>query len=94
LGGLLFKWLLRIFGAAIAIMALVYAGDIAVYHLRGAPQSTVTVNRYVSIPLKGRKTEYDYLGTLDEACSVSLFSQSGESPCWQLRRNPNQGIEN
>jgi hypothetical protein len=94
LGGFLFKWLLRILGAAIAVMAAVYAGDIVVYHLRGAPQSTVTVNRYVSIPLKGRKMEYDYLGTLEQACSVSLFSQSGESPCWQLRRNPNQGIEN
>jgi len=23
---------------------------------------------------------------------VSLFSQGGESPCWELRRNPNQGL--
>ncbi len=94
MGGFLFKWLLRVLGVAIAVLALIYGGDIAVYHLRGSPQSTVTVNRYISIPLKGRKTEYDYLGTLDEACSVSLFSQSGESACWQLRRHPNEGIEN
>lgn len=79
-------------GGLAALFAVVYAGDMAVYHLRGAPQSTVTVNRYVTIPLKGRKSEYDYLGTLDEACSISLFSQSGESTCWQLRRNPNVGL--
>jgi hypothetical protein len=94
LGGFLFKWLLRVLGVVIAVLALIYGGDIVVYHLRGAPQSTVTVNRYVSIPLKGQKMEYDYLGTLDEPCSVSLFAQSGESACWQLRRHPNEGIAN
>jgi hypothetical protein len=71
----------------------VYGGDSALFRLRGSPQSKVTVNRYVSIPLKGRKTEYDYLGTLDVTCSVSLFPQAGEDPCWQLRRNPNQGMD-
>jgi hypothetical protein len=52
----------------------------------------VTVNRYVTIPLKGNKQEFDYLGSLDVPCSISLFSQAGLSPCWQLRRNPNQGM--
>ena len=88
------KWLLRVAGVVAAVFAVLYVGDMAVYHLRGAPQSTVTVNRYVTIPLKGRKSEYDYLGTLDQACSISLFPQSGESTCWQLRRNPNQGLTN
>jgi len=75
-----------------AVFLVLYAGDLTVYHLRGSPQSKVTVNRYVTIPLKGRKSEYDYLGTLDQPCSISLFPQSGESTCWQLRRNPNQGL--
>src|ERR1039457_6096211 len=75
------RWLFRV-----AVVVAVYGGDWAVYRLRGAPQSKVTVNRYVAIPEKGRKTEYDYLGTLDAPCSVSLFSQGGESPCWQLRK--------
>ena len=85
-------WLFR----ALAVLAVgfvaVYGGDWAVYQLRGAPQSKVSVNRYVAIPQKGRKTEYDYLGSDDEACSESLFSQGGEMPCWELRRNPNQGL--
>jgi hypothetical protein len=27
---------------------------------------------------------------MDVPCSVSLFSQAGQAPCWQLRRSPNQ----
>lgn len=86
------RWILRAAAVAAAVFVVVYCGDFAIYRLRGAPQSKVTINRYVSIPEKGRKTEFDYLGTLDAPCSVSLFSQGGESACWQLRRNPNQGL--
>jgi len=46
----------------------------------------------VAIPEKGRKTEFDYLGTTDEPCAMALFAQGGLSPCWQLRRNPNPGL--
>jgi hypothetical protein len=96
-GGSVLKLLLRwTFRAAVvltvAFMA-VYSSDWAVFRLRGAPTGKVTINRYVSIPLKGRKTEFDYLGTSDVPCAQSLFAQSGLSPCWQLRRNPNQGMD-
>lgn len=89
----LLRWAIRIVLTLAILFAAVYLVDWAVYRLRGAPQSKVTVNRYVSIPLKGRKTEFDYLGTTDMSCALSLFSQGGESPCWQLRRNPNLGID-
>jgi hypothetical protein len=75
-----------------AVFVIVYAGDWAVYRFHGSPQSKVTVSRYVPIPLKGNKTEFDYLGTQDQPCTVSLFSQGGLSPCWKLRRNPNPGL--
>lgn len=75
---------------AVAFVAI-YAGDWAVFKLRGSPRSVVTVNRYLTIPLKGNKQEFDYLGSVDVPCSISLFSQAGQSPCWQLRRHPNQG---
>jgi hypothetical protein len=68
----------------------IYCGDWAVFKLRGSPTSTVTVSRFQTVPLKGNKIEYDYLGSADAACSVSLFPQAGQSPCWYLRRNPNQ----
>ncbi len=74
----------------VAAFVAVYLGDWVIYKLRGSPQSKVKVNRYLTIPLKGNKTEFDYVGTSDVACSISLFPQSGESPCWQLRRNQNQ----
>lgn len=88
----LMRWFLRGVAVLAAVFVVVYGGDFAVYRLRGEPQSKVTINRYVAIPEKGRKTEYDYLGTLDAPCSISLFSQGGESPCWELRRNPNPGL--
>ncbi len=85
------RWSIRVIvGLAVAFVA-VYAGDWAVFKLRGSPLSKVTVNRYVTIPLKGNKQEFDYLGSIDVPCSRSLFSQAGEPPCWQLRRNTNQG---
>jgi hypothetical protein len=86
------RWLLRVAVVLVAGFVVAYWGDWAVFRLRGSPRSNVTVNRYVTIPLKGNKQEFDYLGSLDVPCSRSLFSQAGLSPCWQLRRNPNQGM--
>ena len=88
---MMMRWLIRV--AVILAMGFlaVYGSDFAVFRLRGSPLSKVTVNRYLTIPLKGNKNEIDYLGTSDVPCSVSLFSQAGQSPCWQLRRNKNQG---
>jgi len=67
-------------------MAL-YFGDLAVYKLRGSPQGHVQVSQTLLVPLKGNKQEYDYLGTSDVPCSVSIFSQDGQDACWLLRRN-------
>jgi hypothetical protein len=85
------RWILRVTLLLAAVFVTVYGGDWAVFKLRGSPQSKVTVNRYLAIPLKGNKQEFDYLGSLDVPCSVSLFPQAGLTPCWQLRRNRNQG---
>ena len=84
------RWIQRVVVVLVAGFIAVYGGDWSIYKLRGSPTSTVTVSRYLTVPLKGNKIEYDYLGTSDVSCSVSLFPQAGQSPCWQLRRNPNQ----
>ncbi|MGB6193348.1 MAG: hypothetical protein WBF42_12850 [Terracidiphilus sp.] len=84
------RWLLRAAVALVLLFAAVYLGDMAIYKLRGSPQSKVSVNRYVTVPLKGNKTEFDYQGTLDVPCSLSIFPQGDETPCWKLRKNPNQ----
>jgi len=87
---LIAQWLLRSVFALIALIALTYGADWIAYRLEGSPQSTVTVNRTLLVPLKNNKMEYDYVGTFDEPCSVSLFPQNGLTPCWKLRRNPNE----
>ena len=86
------RWLQRIFITLVVALVLLYGGDWAVYQLRGAPSSKVTVNRYLAVPLKGGKQEFDYQGTSDVPCSVSLFAQNGLDACWQLRRHTNQGM--
>jgi hypothetical protein len=86
------RWLRRVAVVLVAVFVVTYGGDWALFKLRGSPRSKVTVNRYVTIPLKGNKQEFDYLGSTDVPCAVSLFPQAGQSPCWQLRRNTNQGM--
>jgi hypothetical protein len=84
------RWIPRIaIGLALAFI-VVYLADWTIFKLRGSPQSKVTVNQFLTIPLKGNKQEYDYTGSSDVPCSVSLFPQGGQSPCWQLRRHANQ----
>jgi hypothetical protein len=84
------RWLIRVAVVLVAGFVAVYVGDWTVFQLRGSPMSKVTVNRFLTVPLKGNKLEYDYLGSSDVPCSLSLFPQAGQSPCWQLRRNSNQ----
>jgi hypothetical protein len=79
--------------ALTAVLLVVYAGDCIIYKLRASPKSAITVHRTMVIPLKGNRQEYDDIGTFDVPCSQSLFPQAGLSPCWQVRRNPNQTVQ-
>jgi hypothetical protein len=83
-------WLKRAAIFLVTAFVTIYAGDWALYKLRGSPTSTITVSQFQTVPLKGNKIEYDWMGTANVACSVSLFPQGELSPCWRLRRNPNQ----
>ena len=84
------RWLIRVVVVLMVGFVVVWVGDLVIFKLRGSPMSKVTVNQFQTVPLKGTKVEYDYLGTSDVPCSQSLFPQAGQSACWQLRRNPNQ----
>ena len=84
------RWLRWSIVTLVVAFLATYGGDWAIFKLRGSPQGKVTVNRYMAIPLKGNRQEFDYLGTIDVACSISLFPQVGKSPCWHLRQNTNQ----
>ncbi len=84
------RWLLRILISFAVVTLAAFVLDFAVYKLRGSPQSQVTVNRFLSVPLKGQKTEYDSLGAASVPCAVALFPQGGDAPCWYLQLHPNQ----
>jgi hypothetical protein len=72
------------------MMALVYAGDWAVWRVRvarGGGMGTVVVSRFVVAPLKGNKEEYYFDGTAALDCSRSLFQQAGSGACWWMERH-------
>jgi hypothetical protein len=85
--GLLPRWLFRIPLATLILLALAYGGDSAIFAIRGNPLDQVTVNRYLAVPLKGNKTEFDFEGSQPVPCARALFPQAGHSPCWYLRRH-------
>jgi len=87
---LIFTWAARVAVIGFVAFMALYFGDLAVYKLRGSPQGHVQVSQTLLVPLKGNKQEYDYLGTSDVPCSVSIFSQDGQDACWLLRRNQNK----
>ena len=87
---LLGRWLLRVLVAFAVISLVTFVIDWTTYKLRGSPQSIVAVSQFMAVPLKGQKTELDYLGTANVPCAVALFPQAGMDPCWYLRRNANQ----
>jgi len=87
---LTWKWARRVAVTLLAVFIALYFGDLAVYKMRGSPQSQVHVNQTLIVPLKGNKQEYDYIGASDVPCSVSIFSQNREDACWVLRRNQNK----
>lgn len=84
------QWTERVVFALIVATLALYGGDSALFQLRGQPKETVAVTRYMAISLKGNKTEFDAQGTLDTPCARALFPQAGLSPCWWLRRHPEQ----
>ncbi|HVC46187.1 MAG TPA: hypothetical protein VND90_02970 [Terracidiphilus sp.] len=87
---MILRWLRRTLIALAALVIALYFGDWAVYRMRGSPTQSVNVDQFVTVPLKGQKSEYDYLGNSNLRCAVSLFPQDGRDACWQVRRSAKQ----
>lgn len=51
-----------------------------------AGYGSVQVDEFLSTPLKGNKDEYDFMGSVAEPCSHSIFPH-GAPPCWWLQRH-------
>jgi hypothetical protein len=84
------RWMIRVLAGLAALALVAFAIDWTMYALHGRPQSSVNVSQFMSVPLKGQKTEYDYLGSANVGCDVALFPHGGETPCWYLRRHATQ----
>ena len=78
---------------AIVLLGLLYAGDWMVLRYRisrGTAFGSVEVDQFLSSALKGNKTEYDFVGTVQRTCSRSIFPQQGNPACWWLQRHKSQ----
>jgi hypothetical protein len=80
--------------ALLASIALAFVVDLAIFRIRMAanwnPYGSVTVEHYYAVGVKSGKTEYMFDPPQAQACSHSLFPQSGYQPCWYLSRHPEQ----
>ena len=76
---------------ALVVSYAANAGVFEVRLIRGAGLQSVPVDQFLQTPLKGQKTEYDYLGTASENCARAIFPQYAaaqwNSPCWWLKRH-------
>lgn len=81
------RWIFRLFLSMAVACIAAYVTDWAIYTMRGSPSSTILVNRYLEVPLKGQKEEYDFEGSSPVVCAVALFPQGDKDPCWLVWRN-------
>jgi hypothetical protein len=87
------KWLARMVLLLFVSLALVYVSDWTVLRVRlsrGTAYRVVGINQFLASPLKGNKVEYDWMGTVEQRCSRSLFPQAGNPACWWLERHATQ----
>jgi hypothetical protein len=86
----------RFIVAALALVALVYAGDYLSVRFRiprgRNPFGSVTVQVSYSVMKKDGKPDYYFQPPQAETCVRSLFPHLGYTPCWYLNRHKNQQI--
>jgi hypothetical protein len=97
----LWKFARRTLISAMALLALLYAGDYAIVRSRaafprlGSAYDSVQMVRLYAIPLKNGRTEYELDARQPQVtlpCVRALFPHLGYQPCWYLRRNSQKPI--
>jgi hypothetical protein len=77
----------------VVLLGVLFVGDWLVLRwrvARGTAFGSVEVHQFLATSLKGSKTEYDLVGSFQEACSRSIFPQQGKPACWWLERHSSQ----
>lgn len=81
----------------VATLALLYLGDYLSVRYRipnhREPLTTVQIDVYYAIRLKGHKTEFLRVEPETETCVYSLFPQIGYLPCWYVARHKQKWVE-
>jgi hypothetical protein len=81
----------------VLLLAAVYGGDYlsVVFRIPGNrdPFGSVKIKRYISVQLKGNKTEFYPADPEVQQCVYSLFPHFGDSPCWYVTRHTVKHIE-
>ena len=79
----------------VLLFACLYAGDYAVLRVRMARNTaydSVNVREYYVIQEKNNRVEYVFKSAQDESCGRSIFGHAGLTPCWYLRKHPEQQV--
>lgn len=77
----------------VGIALLAYPLDWAFWRLRvaaGGGMGVANVNSITAATLKGNHFEVYSQETTQVQCTLSLLPQAGTSPCWWVRRHPQQ----
>ncbi len=85
----------RVLIVVIILAGALYFADFLSARLRIPARDTlgaVTVHTYYVVKLKNGRTEYDYAGDHEVACSNSVLPQFGVKPCWYVRRHTDEQI--
>jgi hypothetical protein len=54
---------------------------------------SVQVRRYYAVPLKNNRVGFTFDPPAPQSCVESLFPHFGLTPCWYLRRHPQQRVD-
>lgn len=74
----------------VILFAIDWSG-LEVRRIWGGGMGSVAVDQFRATSLKGNRSDYYYMGTINESCTKSLFPQYAASawnpPCWWLQRH-------
>jgi hypothetical protein len=83
----------RIILGVLVVAFLLYGGDYAILKARG-PSGLGTVNIILGTPMKDGRVQIFTGANQTETCVNSLFPHFGYQPCWYVRQNATQLVEN
>jgi hypothetical protein len=84
---------MKILLAVLLLIAVVYGLDDVIARIRHKPGADIQITRFLAVPQKFNKIEYDPADPVVERCFYTLFPHFGGLPCWYLRRHTVRFIE-